>query len=203
VVSKTRERDQMLKINNCDPSRPGWFYVQAPKFANTDASSHARQWTVLDADFRENFQNRYVRPNDPILRLGDKDGPWELELKIPQKHINQVLRAFDANDPNPKLMVDLLVTSHPTEVYQGVLYKSQISGEATPNKDDHNETSPVVVAYVSLDDESIPEDKRLPKELLVTGVEVHAKVRCNKHPMGYSLFYGLWEFLYEKVGFWF
>lgn len=203
VASKTREREQLQKINNCDPSRPGWFFVQAPKFNSTDASDHVRQWTVLDADFRENFQNKYVRPIDPILRLGDKEGSWELELKIPQKHINQVLRAFDEKDPNPKLIVDLLVTSHPTEVYKGVLYKSHISGEATPNKDDHNETSPVVVAYVSLDDESIPKANRLPRDLLVTGVEVHAKVRGNKHAMGYSLFYGLWEFFYEKVCFWF
>ena len=113
------------------------------------------------------------------------------------------MRAFDANDSNPRLMVDLLVTSHPTEVYKGVLYKSQISGEAVPNKDDHNETSPVVVAYVSLDDPEIPEAYRLPRHLLVTGVEVHTKIRGNKHAMGYSLFYGLWEFLYEKVVFFF
>ena len=40
-------------------------------------------------------------------------------------------------------------------------------------------------------------------ELLVTGTEVHAKVRCGNHALGYSFFYGLWEFLYEKVVFFF
>jgi len=140
------------------------------------------------------------------MRLGDKTGGWELELKIPQRHVNQLLRAFD-DEPDPHLMVDILVTSRPTSIFKGVLYKSKISGEAAPNRDDHNETNPVVIAYVSLDDPLIPQDERLTQEdardLLVTGVEVHTKIRCRSHPMGYSLFYGLWEFIYEKVVFFF
>ena len=27
-------------------------------------------------------------------------------------------------------------------------------------------------------------------------------IRCGDHSMGYSLFYGVWEFLYEHVVFW-
>lgn len=204
LAAAKAEYQQLIKINNCDPSRPGVFYLSAPKFANTDASTHTRQWTVLDADFKENYRNKFVKPSDPILRLGDKNGPWELELKIPQKHINQVLRAFDANQgEDAYLWVDILVTSHPTEVFKGILYRSKIAGEAVPNKDDHNESAPVVIAYVSLDDDKIPENSRLPKSLQVAGVEVHAKIRGKYEPMGYSLFYGLWEFLYEKVVFWF
>jgi len=41
------------------------------------------------------------------------------------------------------------------------------------------------------------------KNLLLTGTEVVAKVRCGDHAMGYSLFYGVWEFIYEKVVFFF
>jgi len=37
----------------------------------------------------------------------------------------------------------------------------------------------------------------------VTDTEVHAKVRCGNRAMGYSLFYGVWEFLYEKKFLWF
>jgi hypothetical protein len=198
--AKTRERDQMIQITNADPSRPGYFWVTTPKFANTEASNHEPQWTVLNAEFRENLLNKFVKPNDPLMRLGDKAGPWELELKIPQKHINQVLRAFG---PDEKLVVDILVTSQPTVVYKGILHKSNITGEAIPDRNDQNESHPVVIAYVSLDDPAIPEGYQLPRDLMVTGVEVHAKIRGRNHPMGYSLFYGLWEFLYEKVVFWF
>jgi len=44
---------------------------------------------------------------------------------------------------------------------------------------------------------------RLPPEQNLSGAEVHAKVRCGNHRLGYSLFYGVWEFFYEKVVFFF
>jgi hypothetical protein len=99
--------------------------------------------------------------------------------------------------------VDLLVTSTPTRTFKGILYRSKTSGEAVPNRDDHNESAPVVIAYVSLDDPAIPEDQRVPRDLMVSGVDVRAKIRCGDHAMGYSLFYGLWEFFYEKIVFFF
>jgi hypothetical protein len=201
--AKLQERRALIRINNCIENRPGWFYVTAPPFSSKRAAAQAPQWTVLDADFRENLTNKYVKPTDPILRLGDARGTFEVELKIPQKHIGQVLSAFDKEDPYPRLFVDILLTSAPTRTFKGILYRSKIAGEATPNRDDHNESAPVVIAYVSLDDPAIPEDQRVPPDLFVTGVEVHAKIRCGNHAMGYSLFYGLWEFLYEKVVFFF
>jgi hypothetical protein len=199
--AKLRELDLMMRVNNCLPERPGYFALSAPRFGSR-AIRHKPIWTVLDADFRENIKNRYVKPSDPVLRLGDCDGPWEIELKIPQQHIGQVRRAF-GNDENAKLEVDLLITSTPTRTFKGILYRSKTAGEAVPNRDDHNESAPVVIAYVSLDDPAIPEDQRVPRELMVSGVDVRAKIRCGDHAMGYSLFYGLWEFFYEKIVFFF
>ena len=40
---------------------------------------------------------------------------------------------------------------------------------------------------------------QLPEDMLVTGTEVHSRIRCGNRAMGYSLFYGLWEFVYEKI----
>jgi hypothetical protein len=194
--------DSLVRINNADPNRPGYFWLKAPPFTDLAAARGDKWWTVLDADFREKL-NQNVKPSDPILRLGNKKGRWELGLKIPQKHIGQVLAAFGSDDPNAKLDVAILVTSKPTLKFRGVLYRGRVAGEATPNRDEHNESAPVVICYVSLDDPSIPEVDRVPEGLLVTGVEVHAKIRCGKHPMGYSLFYGVWEFFYEKVVFFF
>jgi hypothetical protein len=61
-----------------------------------------------------------------------------------------------------------------------------------------------VLAWVRIDGSDIPESYQIPKDRRrVTGTEVHAKIRCGDHRMGYSLLYGLWEFFYEKVVFWF
>ncbi len=158
------------------------------------------------------LRNRPVKPSDPLLRLGDKSGNWEIELKIPQKHVGQVLWAFKQNDQQV-LDVDILVRSEPTRVFKGKLDRLDLSGLAEPNKDDNNESEPVVLAYVRLVGKDLPDGTKdipdaysLPlqaKHLLVAGTEVHAKIRCGNHPMGYSLFYGVWEFFYEKVVFFF
>jgi hypothetical protein len=203
--AKSMEREALVHLNNADPnpSQAGWFSIVSPSFSTKRAADHKPEWTVLDPDFREKLNNQYVKPSDPILRLGDVNGAFEVETKIPEKHIGQIKKAFNPDQADPKLDVDLLVMSDPTRRFRGVLYKSRVAGEATPNRDDHNESAPVVIAYISLDDPSIPEDQRVPRELITTGVEVHAKILCGHHAMGYSLFYGLWEFMYEKVVFFF
>jgi hypothetical protein len=165
--------------------------------------------TILNSDFREQFINRPVKPNEPILRIGHKGsapGDWVIQLKIPQKHIGQVLQAFDyvkQRENKDELDVDLLLLSAPTKTFKGKLKRSDLGGEATPNRDDNNETEPVVLASIRIDGDDIDPAERLPHDLLVTGTEVHAKIRCGSHAMGYSLFYGVWEFLYEKVVFFF
>ncbi len=203
IEAHLKEKGELIRINNADKSQPGRFWVIAPPFSTRRATKHFPEWTVLDTDFREKLSNQYVKPSDAIMRLGDVNGPFEGELKIPEKNIGQVMKAFPNNEADPKLDVDLLVLSHTTQKFRGVLYKSRLAGEATPNRDDHNEQAPVVIAYVSLDDPSIPEEQRIPREYITTGVEVHAKILCGNHAMGYSLFYGLWEFMYEKVVFFF
>ncbi|MGF1581165.1 MAG: hypothetical protein ACFCD0_17505 [Gemmataceae bacterium] len=99
--------------------------------------------------------------------------------------------------------VDFLLISQPTTTYKGKLHRGHIAPEATPDRTDNNEADPVVIARVRLSGDDIPEGYRLPPHLLLTGTEVHSRVRCGYYPMGYSLFYGVWEFFYEKVVFFF
>jgi hypothetical protein len=180
-------------------ARPGWyFWLKAPLTG-----------TVLTADYQENLTNRYVRPSDPLLRVGNTNGPWEVELRIPQQHIGQVLRALreeadraraEGRPPRP-LDVDLLVLSTPNRTFTGKLHRDRIAAAARPEPEDVNATEPAVLAWVRIDGDDIPPEQRVPRELFVTGTEVHARIRCGAHPLGYSLFYGVWEFLYERVVF--
>ena len=194
-TTKNLKYEELQAIRNrvrADPTRYGYFILTSPLSG-----------TVLNSDFRSELTYRTVKPNEPILRVGNKEGRWEIELNIPQKHIGQVLQAFDPSDPKKELDVDLVLRSTPTRTYRGKLARKDIGGEATPNRDDNNEAEPVVKAFVRIDGNDIPEEDRLPHDdsFLVTGTEVLAKVRCGNHAMGYSLFYGVWEFIYEKVVF--
>lgn len=196
LARKKVELEALTERTNADRNRPGDFWLRAPI-----------NGTVLTSDFREVLTYRFVKPSEQLLRIGNRESPWEVELKIPQKHIGQVLQAYKTNDPNEELDVDLLVLAAPTHTFRGRLARHRIAGEAIPNRDDQNQSEPVVQAWVRIDGPNIPDADNLTKfedgRLLTTGTEVHSKVRCGNRAMGYSLFYGVWEFLYEKVVFFF
>jgi hypothetical protein len=182
----------------------GSFLLTAPDFPKAGRHEGEAEpfWTVLTTDFRE-LRRKPVEPREPVLRLGNKEGRWEVEMKIPQKHIGQVLHAFEYLKKD-ELDVDLIVRSEPTRTFRGKLSRDRIANQADPHKDDNNEAEPVVLAWVRIDGDDIKPGDQIPRNVEMTaGTEVKAKVRCGYHKMGYSLFYGVWEFFYEKVVFFF
>lgn len=207
------EWDSLDKVfnNGKKPTRPGMFGAFAPPFdAKLGRPLGTSRWTVLTDERKENMLGRTVRPNEELMRLGNLDGPWQVELKIPQRNIGQIRRAFA--DPQyhkvdstgrKYLDVDILLRSQTDVSYLGRLYEDGITAQAVPNKNEHDENEPVVTAYVKLNLDDIPKDKWVPADQFVTGLEVSARIRCGDHALGYSLFHGVWEWFYEKVVFFF
>jgi hypothetical protein len=103
----------------------------------------------------------------------------------------------------PYLEVDILLASMPDSSFLGRLYKEDLAAEAVPNRDEHDENEPVVTAYIKLNLDDIPPEKRVPEQHFVTGLEVRTRIRCGDHSLGYSMFHGVWEWFYEKVVFFF
>jgi hypothetical protein len=187
---KIQERRALRNRTNAEEDRPGYFWVKSPL-----------NGSILNADFQEKLSNRYVKPSEPLLRIGNKEHGWEIELMIPQSHLGHIIRAFISDDPEEELDVDILLACSPTITFRGRLARWRIGSQATPRLDDPRETEPVVQAFVRIDGPGIEESDRVPPDLRITGTEVRCKVHCGQHRMGYSLFCGLWEFFYEKVVF--
>jgi hypothetical protein len=212
IATQKAKSDQLRRLTEHvrgNLANPGEFRLEAPPFPPMSgkrvAHNDRQRWMVLNSDFREKLINKAVKPDQPLLRLGDNGGNWEVELKIPQKHIGQIQAAFaalekarPAGDDKPvELDVDLLVRSEPTHIYKGKMTHDKVAGEATPNKDEQNEQEPVVCAYVRLSGPGIADDDCVIKQrpdLLVSGTEVQGKVRCGNHPLGYVLFCGLYDY---------
>jgi hypothetical protein len=186
---RAAELKALREQTHSDESRPGYFWLTAPL-----------NGTVLNGDFREKLTNRFVQPSEPLLRIGDKTRGWEIELRIPYKHMGPILDAFAASPKAAELDVDLLLQSAPTRTFRGKLCRPQLAGEASA---DHNGAAegPVVRAWVRIDGADIPADRRISPDLLLTGTEIRAKVCCGQASLGYVLFYGVWEFVYEKLFF--
>ncbi len=200
--AKQAEVQDLLRKTKGTTADPGHFKALAPELRPQKIG------LILDSDIKENLQNKQIKPNEPLLRIGEiSEGEisladWEIELKIPQKHVGQVLKAF-LREKKEELDVDILLVSDPTKTFKGRLHRDKIAKQAIASRDDFTETEPVVVAKVRVSGAEIPKKSELPRELILAGTEVHARIRCGRHSMGYSLFYGVWEFLYEKVIFFF
>jgi hypothetical protein len=199
--AKIEQLNKYRELYNIDANNPGHLWLRAPI-----------EGIVLTPDFREKLSGAPVKESQPILRLGtynpdptkNKTSDWEIELKIPQKHVGQVMSAFERLPAGSELDVDILLTSKIDQgMFKGKLARKNIAAEATPNRDENNEQEPVTVAWVRLSGKDIPEEYTLQAKDLIAGVEVRTRIRCGNRPMGYSLFYGVWEFLYEKVVFFF
>ena len=211
IDSTTKSIADLDVLYNSIRNRPGFFNARteqfSPKLKRPAGASH---WTVLNDDRRETLFGRTVKPNEELVRIGNLEGMWQLELKIPQRNIGQIMRAFadpalhktDAGG-RPYLDVDVLLASMPDTRFLGRLYRDEMSGEAVPNKNEHDENEPVVTAYVKLNLDDIPQEKWIDPSQFVTGLEVRTRIRCGEHPLGYSLFHGVWEWFYEKVVFFF
>ncbi len=221
LVTAENERDSAKDImNSLDRQynggrpafKPGWFRAFAPEFDPSKARRiNDSYWTVLSDDRRENLLGKTVKPEQELLRVGNLQGPWQIELKIPQRSIGQILRAFadpeycktEAGTGKRYLDVDVLLSSQPDASYLGRLYRNDVSAQAVPNKTEHDETEPVITAYVKLNLDDFPENFKIPTDQFVTGLEVRTRIRCGDHALGYSMFHGVWEWFYEKVVFFF
>ncbi len=280
--AKKRELDEFVARTNADPEHPGEFSLKAPIAG-----------IILTPDFRETLKGRTVKPNEQLIRIGKvaenpkkrESKEWLVDLKIPQKHVGQILEAcarlrpcatFSLTAGNGAVMsagvaqggirtnykvgdrltvvggvsttpcvlevteavngmvrgvkihapgsytrlpanpvfvtggdgtphdldVDLLARLDPTKTFKGKLARNKIAFQANVNRDDNNEPDPVVQAWVRLTGDDIAPQDQLTPNLLVAGGEITTRVRCGNHALGYSLFYGVWEFVYEKLVFW-
>ncbi len=209
IASNELMRDQMIQKNNLDPNRPGFMFVKAPRLDPSQVPADAKL-TVLNSDNSNEMMNRVLRPNEPLQKLGYTEGEWHIHVKVPQRNLGHILKAFtnpDHHQVDEKgrkyLDVDLLVTSESDKKYFGRIYEDELAREVIPNRDDHNESEPVSVGFVKIDFSNLPEDRRIPRTLFASGQEVHLRILCGKHALGYSLFHGVWEWFYEKVIFFF
>jgi len=207
VKSQTEQKSSLIARFNMltGPNEIGQFIAKAPRL--DQLAPGIQVWSnITGSDVRETLTKRAMRPNEPIVRFGAARGPWRVELKIPQRGIGHVNKAFNRDgaffeDDHPRgygkqkyLAVDVLFAGYETEKFAGRLYRSDVLIEAMPNKDDHNETEPVTMAYVYVD---LPAEQQ--ETFKKAGAEVRCNILCGDHALGYSLFHGVWEWFYEKV----
>lgn len=134
--------------------------------------------------------------NLALLEVADFEGPWQMELKIPQNKIGYVTEAMLEAENNPtiendQLEVEFRIGTNPNLVLNGRLIS--VASRAVPSESG----VPEFRAIVEADAEQF---KQLSDELR-SGTGVTAKILCGKRSLGKVCFYQIIDWLKTNVFF--
>jgi multidrug efflux pump subunit AcrA (membrane-fusion protein) len=133
---------------------------------------------VTTQNLRERLVDRPINRGDLLMSIAQADGPWHIEVKIPDNRIEFVVAAMDQS-AEEMLDVHFRLKSDSASSYTGKLvdldYRSDL-------RDGEDRTS--VIATVSIDEKELDQSLRL-------GARVYAKVACGERNNFYLLTYEL------------
>jgi multidrug efflux pump subunit AcrA (membrane-fusion protein) len=144
---------------------------------------------VVTWDVEAGLLRRPVQRGQVLMTLANPDGPWELELYVPERRLQHVLDAQDLpNGPHSPLDVTFMLSSHPGEEYHGRVVEIEQSAEV------RGEDGNTILVRVEVDRDALP---HLHDQTTVT-----AKIYCGERSLGYTWFCDLIETVQAKVLFW-
>jgi multidrug efflux pump subunit AcrA (membrane-fusion protein) len=139
---------------------------------------------VITWKVRDLLLQRPVTRGQSLLTLANPDGPWELELCLPERRLIHVQRA-SGQQP---LDVEFVLSSHPGQTFEG--HVVEIEQVAEVRGDEGN----TILVRVAVDKNELP--------TLHDQTTVTAKLHCGRASIGYALFCDLIETIQTKVLFW-
>ncbi len=140
---------------------------------------------VVRWDLIRSLDSRPVRQGQLLMQVVDPSGPWQLELRIPDRHVRHVLAAQSAAKDSNRLSVRFLFRMSPKTTYSATLDDVHLATDL----DQDGELS--TLAKVTLNPKDIPD--------LRPGSSVIAKINCGSRSLGYVWMRELLEFLQTRV----
>lgn len=143
------------------------------------------QGQVLTWNVDQLLQARPVQRGQALLTVGQLEGPWILELDVPDDHIEFVLDA--QQQIKPDLEVTFILMSSPDVTLRGKVAKVALSAEPDPRR------GPMVQVTVALD--------QAPPPHVRPGAGVMANIDCGERALGYVWFFDLYRSLRTRLFF--
>jgi len=141
--------------------------------------------SVLTWNTVELLRARPVSRGQALVTVADLDGPWELQLHVPDKRITPVLAA--ASSTGPELSVSFVLATDPATKLTGTLQRISERSEAAESE------GSFVPATVRIDRSRVPH--------LIPGATVVARVDCGRRSLGYVWLHDLIDAV--RTWFWF
>ena len=158
-----------------------------------------RDGVVVSLDVRRRLTEKLpISRMQYVMEIADLEGPWQLELLMPEKRMGYITEQLRQN-PDVPLRVEFRLATDATTTYYGTVTKDQIHIRAEVRSDAGGQESAVntVAIKVALD-EGIQE-VLVDLEALRPGAAVSARIDCGTRPLGYVLFYEVIAFVQKNV----
>jgi hypothetical protein len=126
---------------------------------------------VVTWDVRNLLISRPVERGQRLMRIADTDGPWQLELNVPEDRLGHIVRA--RRQTGDDLRVSFVLATDPGAQYEGKIEEVQAAAEV------RGEEGNTVLVKVRIDKAKLP--------YLMPGAGVSAKIDCGRCAVGYDL----------------
>lgn len=123
------------------------------------------------------LENRPVRRGDLLVKVADVDGPWVLEIRVPDQNIGYVNDA--RRELKPDLDVSFVLATDPKTTWTG-----KVTDVAKDTRS-YGESGPTVLVTVEIDRSNIPENQLRP------GATVIPHIHTGQRPIGFVWFHEL------------
>lgn len=124
---------------------------------------------ILTWDLPQLLQNRPVLRGQVLMTVADTEGPWVLELHVPEKRVGALISARQSGDP--KLPVTFVLATDP-----GRTHRSQIDDVAAAVEPDRSD-EPAVLVTAGVNRELLNNPR--------PGAGVTGRVSCGLRPIAY------------------
>jgi hypothetical protein len=139
---------------------------------------------VLTWDPQQRLDDRPVKVGELLLEVADSEGPWQIELQIPERRAGKLLRASD--DPSP-LTVTFVLASDPGKRYAGTLREIASTTQMSTDR------SSVIRALVEFEGDTPPIDFRQVRSSVI------AKINCGRTSLVSALLGDLIDFVESEI----
>lgn len=139
---------------------------------------------VITWQVRELLIQRPVHDGQILMTVADPDGPWQLEINMPENRLGHI-EAARQSSYGPNLETTYILATEP-----GAKHKGQVV-EVERKADVHGDEGNTVTVRVAINKDDFV-DRR-------PGATVTAKVNCGWAPLGYVWFHDLIAFVQTKV----
>jgi biotin carboxyl carrier protein len=143
---------------------------------------------VVTWNIEQTLDRRPVRQGQRLMQIADLQGPWLLELHVPDRHVGHVLAAQQQS--GTPLEVEFILATDPETTFAGRIERV---AETTDNDEVHG---PSVLVTVSLDERTKGQIAGLRP-----GATVIGRVACGERSLGYTWFHDLIDAVYTWVWF--